>query len=66
MQPDFVEYVKQGGDINEWFAKEGEAAARAGDTEAAREILRDFVWAIDQRSERPPRAAKRGHFAILP
>lgn len=48
----FVEYVQSGGNINDWFADATTKAAEAGDNEAAREILTDFVGAIAQWSER--------------
>jgi hypothetical protein len=50
--PSLVELLNSNGNISEWFANETAKSARAGDTDAAREILEDFVGAINQRSER--------------
>lgn len=40
------------GDPNDFYARATARKAREGDTEAAREILKDFVFAIDERNER--------------
>lgn len=39
-------------DVNVFYAREAVKAATKGDAEAAREVLRDYVWAIDQYTER--------------
>jgi hypothetical protein len=46
------EYIVLGGDVNYWNAFHTTAEARAGSTDAAREILEDFVGAMDSRTER--------------
>jgi hypothetical protein len=50
--PELTEYIDQGGNINVWFAMATSVKATAGDTSAARDILEDFVFAIDARSEK--------------
>jgi hypothetical protein len=46
------EHLDAGGDLNEWFARDTAQRARNGDTEAAQSILKDFVEAMDARSEK--------------
>lgn len=61
---DTVEYLRRQGSLSLWFASVTARKAREGDTQAAREILEDFVFAIDARREQDwPRLGPPIHWA---
>jgi hypothetical protein len=49
---ELVEFLRSNGNLSEWFAVQTAKLARSGNTDAARDILKDFVGAIDERSEK--------------